>query len=372
MATQDTATDQPTSTNTTLGTTATDQPTSTNTLGDSRINEFQAELQFSQQRQANKSLEDQMKVALISLRLNAGINTTARVLFYLIATGLLCLVGWMLYRSFDRFVYVMLDVIGRPGAAEQQVSTFLQTLLALSLPLAYATIAAGLCIGAAMAIQYRGVKEFVRSLEQVSRLRREGADSRTRGLTQILEETLANARQAFSLQLWISRALFLVGISLLVAFFVSLALGDTVMSGSSGIGSLAAFVAAAIFNPQKQIGSDLANVTQLEAILGGYIRQASVLEEHLYQVMEQARYAGMPERATQTVKDGVRELTTVLSAAVDSIQDKVEAGDQMSAREQYLFKELFQFQQSMAMDGRAKESNMSGAATGKPTASPLG
>jgi hypothetical protein len=127
-----------------------------------------------------------------------------------------------------------------------------------------------------------------------------------------------------------------------------------VVTGGTGIGSLAAFVAAALFNPQKQIGSDLANVTQLEAILGGYIRQASVIEEHIYQVMEHCRYAHMPEKATEAVMKGVAELGAVLNWAVDSIQDKVEAGDQMSAREQYLFKELFEFQRNMALNGRGR------------------
>ena len=214
------------------------------------------------------------------------------------------------------------------------------TVFATSFPFIVAFLSTAMCVSLALLIQGRSGTHFSKSLDQVSRLRREGssANSRSMALTQILEETLANARQAFAMQLWISRVLFVVGIVLVFTFILSLLGNNPLVSGGSIGTAVLALGAAALFNPQRQIGSDLANVTQLEAILGGYIRQASLLEEHLYQVMEAHADSGHPEEASEEIMNGVDRLGRVLNAAVKSIDNQVHRADRVSDREAWLLR----------------------------------
>jgi hypothetical protein len=96
-------------------------------------------------------------------------------------------------------------------------------------------------------IQSRNVRDFSTSLDQVSRLRREGitTDKRSRALSQVLEETLVKTTQVLGIQPWISRA------------------------------------------PARPF--------KAEAILGGSVRQASVLDERLYKMVEHGEEIGRPQ-----------------------------------------------------------------------------
>ena len=87
------------------------------------------------------------------------------------------------------------------------------------------------CVSLAFTIQSRNVRDFSTSLDQVSRLRREGiaTDKGAGPLSQVLEETLVNTKQILGIQPWISRA-----------------------------------PARPFFNPNQRIGANLANVTELK------------------------------------------------------------------------------------------------------------
>jgi uncharacterized protein (DUF486 family) len=278
-------------------------------------------------------LEAQMEIALRSMTRNSYVNNQARLLIYLVAAALLLVAIYFLYR----FGTDLNLSIGFRGYSTS-------TLIALSMPIIYAIAGACVCVGLATFIQSRNVKDFSNSLDQVSRLRREGtsSDTRSRALTQVLEETLLNAKQAFSMQLWISRALFLVGVLLFISFLLALAFNseNRALTGTSIASSIIAFAGAAFFNPEQRIGANLANVTKLEAILGGYTRQASVLEEYLFRTMDRYEEIGQPESANGMVLVGVDRLSEILDTAVRSISDHVESKQQDSPRERWLWEQL--------------------------------
>jgi hypothetical protein len=289
---------------------------------------------------ASEFLDQQVKAAVASLRLNLAMNTWARFGFYLAAITFLALLIWVIYVRFDQMFVV------KEGAS-------LSANLAASLPLLILLLCTGVCVGLAILIQNRNGSEFSKALDQVSRLRREGsaATSRSLALTQILEETLANARQAFSMQLWISRVLFMLGVGLILSFIVSLFGNNPWVSGGSVVTSILAFGASALLNPQRQISADLANVTQLEAILGGYVRQASMLEEHIYQIMETSQDAGTPGSAHQFVKEGVSQLTGILQNAVKSIDNQIHSTSRVSDREAWLWRQVTETQELQTKSG---------------------
>jgi hypothetical protein len=273
----------------------------------------------------DRFLEEQMRAALRAMNTRIQMNTAIQAYFYAVAVAALGLVLFMLYNE--------VRPLGDLSAISIVSTTF---------PFLVAFTSTMLCVALALLIQGRSSAHFNNSLEQVSRMRREGTTSNTRAmaLTQILEETLANARQAFSMQLWISRVLFIVGIVLVFAFVLSLFGNNPWVSTGSIVTSILALAAAALFNPQRQIGSDLANVTQLEAILGGYIRQATMLEEHIHQVMEACAERGRPDEANESVLAGVDRLSKVLATAVKSIDNQVHGADRMTDRETWLLRRL--------------------------------
>ena len=269
--------------------------------------------------------------ALQSMKRNMAMNTTVRTLFYVGAAGALIFIGFVLSTRFDRFIQTMVN-----ASASDGVKIF-STVLSLTLPLLLAAAGAALCVLAAITIQSRGNAEFAKAHAQISRSIRESplAPSRSLALTQILEETLANARRAFGIQIWISRVLFGSGVALLFVFVGSLFFGSTLVSGGAAVTSLLALVSAALLNPQRQIRSDLANVTQLGVILAGYTRQASIIEDYLYQAV----ISGAAHQPT-TFYQGVDRLQKALEQTVQGISRHVMAPDEVSGREAWLWQQL--------------------------------
>jgi len=263
----------------------------------------------------------------------------ARSGFLLLALVPLAVVCYFVFVRYNESIYSLLFAadVGETGSWTE----IQQTLVALAAPVVIALLISGVCVALAMLLQRRARQEFAASMASFSRMAREGrlVDPRSRGLTQILEETLANARQAFSMQLWISRTLFIVGIVMVFCFMATLIAGNSYAIGGTILSALLAFTGAALLNPQRQIANDLANVTQLEAILGGYVRQAAVLEDHLYRLMEDPRMT--VEGKDKLITDGVQQLNASLSSAVQAIDDHVEAGDRkMSPTERWLLNQL--------------------------------
>jgi len=288
-------------------------------------------------------LVGQQDAAVASLKRNLALTTAMRAVFYLLSALILLVVIYYIAIRFDELVDVLLRDRG---------ST--ETVLAVSTPVVIGLVAAIICAGLALLVQERGNAEFRRALEAMGRLAREGSavDSRSRALTQILEETLVNARQAFTLQLWISRVLFGTGIVLLFTFVVSLFIGNALFTGGAAGSAVLSFAAAALFNPQRQIGSDLANVTQLEAILGGYTRQAALIEEHVYDVMVNCRDQMAAHDASPTVWAGIDRLSSVLQGAVRAIDEHVQAKDPVTPREEWLMQQLIGASPAGSLNGQ--------------------
>jgi hypothetical protein len=304
-------------------------------------------------------LSEQMQIALRSMTSNTQVNNRARFVIYFAAAALLAVMVYYLLRF-----GVYLDPLYTGDRTYPP-----EVLVAMSLPIMYCIGGACICVALAILIQSRNVRDFSSSLDQVSRLRREGttSDTRSRALTQVLEETLVNAKQAFSMQLWISRALFVVGVALFLVFLLVLAFfnENRALTGTSVASSIIAFAGAAFFNPEQRIGANLANVTKLEAILGGYTRQASVLEEHLYRMMEHCEEAGKPESANDIVLAGVDKLSDVLDTTVRSISENVETRQQESPRERWLWEQLVTSQ-----NGSSQNSTGLGDTTTGPDVAP--
>ena len=152
---------------------------------------------------ADDLLWNHAEIATKTMKSNVVMNNVARIVFYLAAIVLL---GVAVY---------YLSVLHRqdaPDAAEY-------------IRISVVFLGSVACVVVALIIQSRNSKELSRYFDQVGRLRRESlaADSRSRALVQVLEETLLNAKQAFAVQLWISRVLFFVGLALFAVFLVALA-----------------------------------------------------------------------------------------------------------------------------------------------------
>jgi hypothetical protein len=273
--------------------------------------------------------------ALLSLRRNLALNTIARGFFYLAAAASLVVAIYFVFARFDSFVRLILS--SQNAVDDRQLW---RSLIAIGVPIFLALLNIVVCVSVAVFIQNKSSAESAKGIAQASRLMRESplVPSRSLALTQILEETLANARQAFTIQLWISKFLFSAGIALLFVFVGSLFFSDIVASSGAAVTSLLAFVAAALLNPQRQIRTDLATVTQLAAILAAYTRQATVIEEHLYGLMNDPQKD--PLAIGRSVYEGVDKLEAVLRSAMQSISEHVQAPDKASPREAWLWQQL--------------------------------
>jgi hypothetical protein len=290
--------------------------------------------------QASRAAVDLLAEALSSLKMNTKINTVARAFFYLIAVASLAAAVYFVFTRFDSFVNLI------QGSANAVDNAELWRLIAIGVPVLLASLNVLVCVSVAILIQNRSNTEYSRSIAQASRLMRESplVPGRSLALTQILEETLANAKQAFKIQLWISKLLFAAGVLLLFVFVGSLFFSSALASGGAAVTSLLAFVAAALLNPQRQIRTDLATVTQLAAILAGYTRQAAIIEEHLYGIMSDKPET--PEEIDSNVYLGVEKLDLVLRSAMRSISEHVEGPDKTSPREVWLWQQLALQQES--------------------------
>lgn len=270
------------------------------------------------------TLKTQTNLALQSLARNNFYNTIIGIYFYTIAVILLAFVVYFIYSNGSKIVELVIGfIINRSSYVDFEpllASIFFVVTLAIGMAI--------ICVVFALVLQSRSNHEFKQALEGVSRLRREAevGVSRSRALTQVLEETLANARQAFSLQLWISKTLFVVGLGLLVALVLYAIIWGNIdmLSASFGGGSVLSLIAATLTNPHRNIETYLSNVTQLEAILAGYTRQANILEEHIYQVMEYWRFKDDPTQAQDVIMKDIEKLSNVLEEAIKKIQTYVE------------------------------------------------
>jgi hypothetical protein len=146
---------------------------------------------------------------------NAVVNLTVRVLLGVFA--LVC--GAFALRYIAIHGDEMVQILGESTDAGDLIG---QRLLVLCVPVLLFGLLAGLAAAAAWTVHARGQDEMTRTLDVLTRLKREGEVAvSARGLMFAFEEKLQNARRAFTLLLWLGRMLFVVCVGLFVAAVVN-------------------------------------------------------------------------------------------------------------------------------------------------------
>ena len=224
---------------------------------------------------------------------------------------------WYAARRGDGMVEVLL------GLEEQRANPNFDEsrLLALTVPLILMLLLAAFSLLAALLIQGRGANDFETGLQGISRLRREAQAgvSRTRSTTHVLEEFVSNARRAFRLQLWFTRILFLLTLTLFVLAVVD-AIRTGVDLGTLGLaaGSILTLLLGVATGAAKNVGLHLGDATQLQVVVSNASRQVNVLEEHLFKVIEV--HTDDPDTCRGTIEEGVRQIAAITDHAVELIQ----------------------------------------------------
>jgi type IV secretory pathway TrbD component len=267
-------------------------------------------------------LKKESQTAFLWLRLNAALNFVIRIALY--GMGIFFLYQIIIYvlNRADPMVEELLNAV--KFSNEFDFTLIGKSAAAVTWPVAILVGLAAFCIILGLFIQRRSNAEFERGQEVVGRLRRDSVGvPRARALSNVLEETLLNSKRAFTVQIWLSRTLFLSGIVLLGAFVLNgIAKGDAFMTTAFGLGSLGAIASAAVLNAGGKVGTHLADVTQLQMIVIGSMRQVGLLEEHVYHLLEAKRAS--PEEATGAVTNSVNQLATIYEAAISRIQKYAE------------------------------------------------
>jgi hypothetical protein len=267
--------------------------------------------------------DEETKAAFGALQRNCVLNFCVRVGLYLGALAALAVAIYYTLQRGDSMVGVLLDHGSGPSLDTRDI-------VALLLPDIVLLIMAMVCLLSALYIQSRGMNDFELGIEGIGRLRRE-ADagvSRSRTATHVLEETMENAKRAFRLQLWLSRSLFVVclvlfGLAVASAVLAGHVDGSTLVLGG---GSLVGLLLATTRDAPEKIGAHLANVTQIETIVSGTIREMNVLEEYLYQVLEMNRTPESTGTAGALLAAGTKDMCRAIEHGVLMIEHYGEPG----------------------------------------------
>jgi hypothetical protein len=176
---------------------------------------------------------------------------------------------------------------------------------------------------AAYTAHARFLDETCRTLEAVNRIRREGEVAvSARGLIFAFEEKLTNARRAFTLQLWLGRTLFLVGLGLLCVTVVNGVLGGhEVVTAAAGAGSFATALLGVTKHVPENVGQQLADVIQIQSIITGCDRQISLLESAAFAALKDTDPGGEGQRFALQAQAQIDE---VVDHAVRRIEDFTE------------------------------------------------
>jgi hypothetical protein len=212
--------------------------------------------------------------------------------------------------------------------ADQMVQS--DRLLALCAPVLLFAALAGLAGFAAWTVRARGQHDMCRTLDVLSRIKREGEVAvSARGLTFAFEEELQNARRAFSLLLWLGRTLFLVCLGLFAAAVVNAMVNGvdplTVAFGASSVaGSLLAITKGVPDNVKKH----LADVIQVQTIVTSCDRQISLLESSARSAIKSAHCD--PAETHRIVVEVQQLMSAVVDHAVETIERCAEPASNVS------------------------------------------
>jgi hypothetical protein len=256
----------------------------------------------------------QVEGAFARQRREATINACVRILLYGLAVFAYGgVITWAVGRS-DVIVDTLAD--GNPATRLD-----LDDLVAIVLPAGLGLLLGTMALVAAVVIQRRGVEDFERGFEAAIRIWREAQAGvfRNRLSAQLLDEYLANARRALSLQLWLDRSLFIVALTLFAC-----AVGRATFEGidpwtaSLGAGSLLTLVGKMVSGAGDEVGGHLADATQIHVAVAGTTRQLNVTEEYLNKLVFTAQ--ADPDQMRDAVLAGVREMAATTERAVQLIQ----------------------------------------------------
>jgi len=255
---------------------------------------------------------DLTTLAVRALHRNGHLNYCTRLLLMLFCMVAATLALVYVYQRGD----TMVEVLQRPRAADEAIS---EQLLALSAPVLLFGIFAGLAAAAVAVVHSRGMDETFRTLDTISRLRREGEVAvSARGLIFAFEEKLTNARRAFTLLLWFGRTLFIVCLGMfVVALLNSILSGVDLLTVVLGSASVVGALLGVTLSVPRTIAHQLANVIQVQSIVTGCDRQISLLESDALSALNDN---GVDAAETHRIVTSVQErMQTVVSRAVAEI-----------------------------------------------------
>lgn len=221
----------------------------------------------------------EVRAACVSLRRRDALTTASQAgLVLLMFAAAAAAISYVWIRGDD-----MVGVLLRPDASG---NLFEERLTSLVLPpLLFALFVAG-CVVLLGRVESRGGEALERGLDAIGRLRRESevGMARSRNLTHMLEETLANGKRAFLLQLYLSRTLFVVALGLLaIAVIQAIGKGDIDLATLTlGAGSFVALLLTVAIGMPEKVGDHLSDLTQLQLLAGVCTRQIALWEEHAY------------------------------------------------------------------------------------------
>jgi hypothetical protein len=251
------------------------------------------------------------------LRANAALNLAVRVLL-----GLFGLVSCALAL---RYIAVrgdeMVEILSKSTDSGDRVG---KRLLVLCMPVLLFGLLAGLAAAAAWTMHARGQDETTRTLDMLSRLKREGEVAvSARGLMYAFEEKLQNARRALNLLLWLGRTLFLICIGLFAAAVINaMAKGADLVTVTFGVTSVAGSLLAVAKGVPRKVKEHLADVIQVQTIVTGCDRQISLLESDALAALNNSQ-CGVVD--THHIVIEVQErMSTVVALAVKQIEDYVD------------------------------------------------
>lgn len=252
---------------------------------------------------------DVVGLELDTLRSNTRLNLNARrllMVFALVASSLAVL--YVILRA-DTTV----EALRQPRGGSERIWA---QLLALTAPVLLLALFAGLAAVAVAVIHSRGVDESGRTVDSVTRLRREGAVAvSARGLIVAFDDQLATAKRAHLLLLWLGRTLFIVTLGLFAVSAIDAALhGVNLLTATLGATSLGAGLLGVATKVPKNVAHDVANIVQLQLIVTGAHRQISLLESVLNRTMTS------DANVNDLVLDVQRRMQGVIAVAVEQIE----------------------------------------------------
>jgi hypothetical protein len=243
---------------------------------------------------------------------------------FVIGTGLLLYLPYYVVRKAGSMGTQIMGPRGGSLGASGALVLLAERLAAVSWPILLIFGLAVTCLALGLQIQRRGAEVFESTAGTIGRVRRQAplGIARSPDPNHALEDTARGARQALTWSLWVSRTLFIVGLALFIIGAGGAVFGGHIdaLVATLCVSSVASIASAALTSPRRGMVASLVRLTQLQAVLAGYSREASIIEEHLYQVMEHYREIRDPAGARDEVGRGVAQIASLLAGAAESIR----------------------------------------------------